>query len=216
MDGEHDADASVGSFGHQDVLTDCIDFGHVDGAVGFIGKMSEVSWIARAHSYLVSTANQEKSNLHPVTRFSYYMDEENLLSVDEDYVDACHWPGDEIAQILSEAYFHALQDTFNCINREEFLLELFEYRNDIGPMTWDSCRWLALANLVWAVGSKWLYQAKLNDDLVFENHLVYYARARALGLDHRVMLDHPGIQGVRALGILSFYLFMNGSVTRYV
>ena len=83
-------------------------------------------------------------------------------------------------------------------------------------MTWDSRRWLALANLAWAIGSRWLSQAKLDDDTGFENHLVYYARARALGLDHRVMLDHPGMQGVRTPGMLSFYLFTNGSVTRYV
>jgi hypothetical protein len=195
---------------------DSIDLGRADGTLSFIGKMSEVSWIARAHSYLVSSVDQEKLNLPHATQFSYYMDEENILSVDEDYVDACYWPGDEIAQILFEAYFHALQGIFNCIDREKFLLELFEYRNNKGPMTWDSRRWLALANLAWAIGSKWLSQAKLNDDLGLENHLVYYARARALGLDHRVMLDHPGMQGVRALGMLSFYLFTNGSVTRYV
>jgi hypothetical protein len=194
---------------------DSIDLCRADGSPSFIGKMSEVSWIARAHSYLVSSVSQEKLNLPHATRFSYYMDEENILSVDEDYVEACHWPGDEIAQILSEAYFHALQGIFNWIDREKFLLELSEYRNNKGPMTWDSRRWLALANLVWAIGSKWLSQAKLNDDAGFENHLVYYARARALGLDHRVMLDHPGMQGVRALGMLSFYLFTNGSVTRY-
>jgi hypothetical protein len=194
---------------------DSIDLCRADGTPSFIGKMSEVSWIARAHSYLVSSVSQEKLNLPHATRFSYYMDEENILSVDEDYVEACHWPGDEIAQILSEAYFHALQGIFNWIDREKFLLELCDYRNYKGPMTWDSRRWLALANLVWAIGSKWLSQAKLNDDAGFENHLVYYARARALGLDHRVMLDHPGMQGVRALGMLSFYLFTNGSVTRY-
>jgi hypothetical protein len=44
---------------------------------------------------------------------------------------------------------------------------------------------------------------------------VYYARARALGLDHRVMLDAQNLYGVKALSVLSFYLFMNGSVTRY-
>src|SRR4051812_9537578 len=63
----------------------------------------------------------------------------------------------------------------------------------------------AQTNLIWAIGSKWLHQAKLNDDPEIENHSVYYARARALGLDHRVLLDAQSLYGVKAVSVLSFY-----------
>ena len=151
------------------------------GAVGFIGKISEVSWIARAYSYLLAPAGedlgiQEKlSDRTPATQLSYFMDDEDLLSLNEDYVDALHWPGDLTARILCEAFFHALHGIFDCLARERVLAELDGFPRNRRSLSWDQRRWLATTNLMWAIGSKWLQQAKLNDDPGMENHLVYYA-----------------------------------------
>lgn len=218
--GEHYVDATVGSPGRQDMLTHSIDMGRGRGTVGFVGKISEVSWVARAYAYLVSPTNKYSSGQETIsnrisaTQLGYFMDDENLLSIDEDYVDAYHWPGDITAQILSEAFFHALYGIFHSFAREKFLEELSGFPRKQGPLSWDQRRWLALTNLMWAIGSKWLHQAMLNGDSGIENHLVYYARARALGIDHRVMLHDQGLHDVKALGMLSFYLFTNGSVSR--
>ncbi|ETI22146.1 hypothetical protein G647_06219 [Cladophialophora carrionii CBS 160.54] len=217
---EQYTDASLGSPVGQDVLTHSIDVGRGRGAVGFIGKISEVSWIARAYSYLITPATEdfampEKISNHiPATQFNYFMDDEDLLSLDEDYVDALHWPGDLTARILCEAFFHALHGSFNCLARGRVLEELNKFPHNRMQLSWDQRRWLAVANLMWAIGSKWLHHAMLDDEPGMESHLVYYARARALGLDHRVMLDNPGLHGINALGLLSFYLFTNGSVSR--
>jgi hypothetical protein len=221
LGGEHYVDASVGSPGRQDLLMHSVDMGRGGGTVGFIGKISEMSWITRAYSYLVCPddgqpgGHANTSERSSATHLGYFMDDENLLSVDEDYVNAFHWPGGIVAQILSEAFFHALHGIFDCFAREIFLAELHDFPRHQASLSWDQRRWLAQTNLIWAIGSKWLHQAKLNDDPEIENHLVYYARARALGLDHRVMLDAQSLYGVKALSVLSFYLFMNGSVTRY-
>jgi hypothetical protein len=43
---------------------------------------------------------------------------------------------------------------------------------------------------------------------------VYYARARRLGLDHRVVSEHPDVERVQAIGILAFYLLIIGSIAR--
>ena len=191
------------------------------GPIGFIGKISEVSWIARAHSYLVASAGEDletqarMSERTPATRFSFYMDDDNLLSLDEDFVNPLHWPGDATARILFESFFHCLHGIFDCFTREQVLAELDAFPRNRHSLSWDQRKWLAVTNLMWAIGSKWLQRAKLDDDPEMENHLVYYARARALGLDHRVLLDHPGLQGINALGMLSFYLFINGSISRY-
>ena len=218
--GENYVDASVGSPGRQDLLTHSIDMGRGRGTVGFIGKISEVSWIARAYSYLVSSTDihsggqETPSQRNSAAQLGYFIDDENLLSIDEDHIDAIHWPGDIAARILCEAFFHALHGVFNGFTREEFLEELGEFPRNQRSLSWDQRRWLALTNLVWAIGSKWLHQAMLDDQPGIENHLVYYARARALGLDHRIMLNDQGLYSVRALGMLSFYLFTNGSVNR--
>jgi len=193
---------------------------HGDGNAGFIGKISELSWIARACSYLDHPSNRgvpknEAMDEHySATQFNYYTDDDNLLSIDEDHVDALHWPGDVTVKILSEGFFHALHGIFDSFSREQFLEDLDDFRRVPHPLSWDQRRWLGVANLMWAIGSKWMNRSMLNDDPTIESHLVYYARARALGIDHRIMLDHPGIQGVRSLGLLSVYLFINGSINR--
>ena len=43
-----------------------------------------------------------------------------------------------------------------------------------------------------------------------EHHLIYYARAQALGLDHRIHFDHVDIERVEELGLIAFYLLLNG------
>lgn len=54
----------------------------------------------------------------------------------------------------------------------------------------------------------------MNGEAPPDTHQDYYARARALGLDHRVVFDHPDIDQVQGMGLLSLYLLFNGSVTR--
>jgi hypothetical protein len=117
---------------------------------------------------------------------------------------------------LAEAYFHAIQGAFVFVHRERFLDALAHFSRKQSPLSWVERRWLALANLVFALGAKWLRQTEPDDSLVVHNHLEFYARARALGLDHRIVFDHPVLEQIQALGLLAFYLFVNGSIFRYV
>ncbi|KAK5202660.1 hypothetical protein LTR96_011402 [Exophiala xenobiotica] len=219
--GEHYIDASVGSPGHQNLLTQPLGIGNDGGMVGFIGKMSEVSWLARAQHHLLSgvdgrSARQgQPSDDDAATQFTYFMDEEDILSVDEDYVDPLHWPGEPAVQILSEAFFHSVPNALHGISREQFLGELHAFAQYHGSLSWDQRRWLALTNLIWALGSRWLHKSMLADLPGLDNHLVFYARARALGLDHRVILGDPDIHGVKKLGLLSLYLYTNGSASSH-
>jgi hypothetical protein len=120
------------------------------------------------------------------------------------------------ALILTEAFFHAMGGAFCFVLREQFLQEMFSFSKWGATRGWNQRRWLAQANLMWAIDSKWLQITKLDDLANVENHLMYYARARALGLDHRMMFDHPDLARVQDIGLLAFYLLMNGSITKYV
>ena len=187
--------------------------------------MSEISWIQRAfetvrnhedkvHSGLYETKKPE--DFEEITDFEYFLDDTDLLAIDEDYVDHYHWPSTETVVILSEAFFHSMQGAYPFILREQFLQEAFIYKDKGKIPSWGQRRWLSMANLVWAIGSRWLHMTKMDDPALNEDHVVYYARARALGLDHRVMFDHPDIERVEGIGLLAFYLLINGSITRYV
>lgn len=211
----------VGSPGKLDELTVVVNLDSGKGASGFVGKMSEMTWIQRAWEHLSDPRPKTNREVRPevdhllstTQNFNYFMDDTNVLAIDEDDINELDRPPLETAVILSEAYFHALQGAFHFVGRDKFLTTLHSFPHQTA-LDWSQRRWLALANLVWAIGSKWLQISKLDHIYRSDSHLVYYARARRLGLDHRVMFDHPDIERVQAMGILAFYLFINGSIAR--
>lgn len=218
------AGSGVGSPGKQGELAEVVDLGQGAGASGYIGKMSEMSWIQRAFETLRGQSDKLRPEAQigdadhsftTTTAFNYFLDDDDILAVDEDFVDQYHTPDPQSALILSEAYFHAMQGAFPFVIRDRFLQDMFALRQKARGLSWSDRRWLALANLVWAIGSKWLENTKMGDSDAFDSHQMYYARARALGLDHRIMFDHPNLERVQGIGILSFYLLVNGSITRY-
>ncbi|KAK5188956.1 hypothetical protein LTR92_011048 [Exophiala xenobiotica] len=218
------AASRVGSLGRQGELAHVVDLDSGTGASGFIGKMSETSWIQHAFEILdyqrppagevPELATGELDHLSTAKHFSFFMDDLDVLAVDEDLVDPDEWPPAQTAALLSEAYFHAMQDTFPFVDREPFLRRVFSYPRERSVPSWSQRGWLAVANIVWAIGDKWLQMTRLDHQEAQDTHLVYYARARALGLDHRVMFDHPDVDRVQGIGLLAFYLLINGSIAR--
>jgi hypothetical protein len=221
--GEAHATSSVGSPGSQGTLQHVVTLDRGGGASGFIGKMSEISWIQRAFEIVRGAVTASPADAYvdeldeyvvTTADYSYFMDDTNVLAIDEDFVDQHHWPPPQSIVLLSEAFFHAIQGATCFILREEFLQDAFQFSLSDRRVSWKQMRWMAMANLVWAIGSKWLQMAKLHDSTLMEDHVVYYARARALGLDHRVVFDHPDIERIQGIGLLSFYLLINGSISR--
>ena len=143
---------------------------------------------------------------------SYFMDDENLLSIDEDSVDPHEVPPLPTALILTEAYFHAIQGSFQFVQRRTFLDEMEIYSNYTESPSWTQRRFLALANMIWAVGAQWLHKTRLERQGFAEHHLTYYARARGLGLDHRIQFVESDVQKGRCIANLVFYLLNNGSI----
>ncbi|KAK5244128.1 hypothetical protein LTS13_007976 [Exophiala xenobiotica] len=97
--GEEDVAWSVGSSAKLGELDHVVDLDAGAGACGFVG-----GW-------------------------SYFMDEHNVLAIDEDLVDPYEWPPAETTIILSEAFFHAMQGTFPFVLREPFIQAIFSYQH---------------------------------------------------------------------------------------
>ncbi|KAK5216027.1 hypothetical protein LTR72_010903 [Exophiala xenobiotica] len=97
--GEEDVAWSVGSSAKLGELDHVVDLDAGAGACGFVG-----GW-------------------------SYFMDEHNVLAIDEDLVDPDEWPPAETTIILSEAFFHAMQGTFPFVLREPFIQAIFSYQH---------------------------------------------------------------------------------------
>jgi hypothetical protein len=218
----------VGSPGKQGELSKGVDLEYGGGAAGFIGKASPISWVQRCKEHL-APALPPSRHLNPIettqtqldqhdaaaNKVNYYLDDEDLLSVDEDRLPSEREdiPPPEIAYLLAEACFHSLQGAFMFNYRAEFLETLSRFPPNRPTLSWRQRQWLATANIVFAIGARWLQYTRMDDSITLR-HVEFYARARALGLDHRVVFDHPVLEQIQSLGLLGFYLYINGSIAR--
>ena len=232
--GEAFMTSDIGSPDRQREMAGVVDLDHGTGMAGYVGKMSGMSWLQRVHEYLVGIIPHITPDLsftnpeyHAIdaANLTYFMDDENLLEVDEEWVQPQELPPWQLALVLSEAYFHSMQGAFCFVDRNGFYPELtasYQRAASGKHPTWDDRKYLAMANMMWSVGAKWLELTGLNQrpashfgvSSVPQRHLLYYARARALGLDHRMQLDHPTFALVQGMGILAFHLMANGSIQR--
>lgn len=212
-------------------LTRAVNLGSGKGLNGFVGKISEVSWLYRAWQHCSGQQDVRKQEVgldtiftHPqldtqaalsAEVFIHLVDEEDVLTVEEDFVNALQLPSYETSTLLSEAYFQSCMGTFCFIDRAAFFGELRRYVGKQDTLrSGAGHKWLMKANVVWACGAQWLQTSQIARSADLGSHLVYYARARALGFDHRVPLDHPDSDMVEATGVLAFYLMLNGSVSK--
>lgn len=222
--GENTAPACVGSPGAQDELASVVDLGSGAGAAGFVGKVSEVSWIQRCREILFRQnsggieISQRDLDLHLIRaqHLNYHMDDFELLSVDDESLGALDRPPLKTAVELSEAYFDSLHTVFPFVDADQYREIIQQYFHHPPSASWDERRWLSTANVIFGLGSKWLHLAAPESTYRAEDHLTHYARARALGLDHRLPFDHPTLEQVQALGVLALYLFINNSIAKFV
>jgi hypothetical protein len=186
--------------------------------------MSATSWLRRIFVYLQAPneasvfryTNNEIDAAVTLTLpdLTYYTDEADLLSVDEESVYQHHIPSGEACLLLGEAFFHASLGCFPFVVRHSYISDIQRCRHSDFPSTLSDRGLLSLLNMIWAIASRWIQSSNLNTNIAIDDHLTYYARARALGLDHRLLYDHPDIYRLQGLGLLSFYLIINGSIQR--
>jgi hypothetical protein len=196
------------------------DLGQSEEDLGFFGQMSEISWIYSTTRLLIGVHTTDlRDSQEVVSRdsihakdLSYFMDQSDLHAIKGDSVNARNWPSIETSILLAEAYFHAVPGTFPFMHKPSFFHILTNFPRNKPVLSLSERRWLTVANLIWAVGTKWLQLTNLNR--FAESHELYYARARALGLDHMVLVEKPDIEMIRAIGLLAFYQFINGSIDR--
>ncbi|KPI38806.1 putative transcriptional regulatory protein [Cyphellophora attinorum] len=215
-------------------LTDAVDLDYGNGMPGHAGKMANVAWLQRIKGYLSGNTPHLEFDLGdteideltvPQANLSYWAEDDDLLSIDEDYVESYQLPPLQVALILTESYFAATHGAFRFVDREEILAEVQRLYASIEPTqmpTWTQRLLLALLNIMWAVAAKWLSVTHLDKRQIsdhgvgtsFDHHLTFYARARGLGLDHRVLVDHPSFEMLQSMSVLGFYLLVNGSIHR--
>ena len=151
----------------------------------------------------------EEIAIHEAT---YHCDDLTLLSPDQ--VDAYELPPKQAADMLFQNYLETVHPALPFIGKTTFASQyqtLYENEN-IRP----GDNWLAILNLIFAIGAKYshLIQAEWRGDE--RDHLVYFTRARVLAMNGDSIFSHPDLQQVQVAALMSFYLLTTNQINRQV
>jgi hypothetical protein len=178
-----------------------------------MGKSSEVAWMKKAE---LEFGSERSQGYYPeAPHFSYHEDDLNMFVVDETQVDATAWPTPLVANALVAAYFETVHPSYPILFQKEFEAQFQGFLLGELNLLSASKEWLTLLNLVFAIGARYAHLTSQEYRGDERDHLVYYARARALGLTYRAMYEPPNLQTVRALSLLGIYLISNNQINKY-
>lgn len=148
------------------------------------------------------------TGLNPVSQSSYHCDDVDITISEE--VDRYAVPPPVTVDKLFNVYMDTVHPTFPIINRTAFSEQYHQFARgeDVRP------NWLAILNLIFAIGAKHshLVQADWRGDV--NDDLVYFARARLLGFDGDHILGHSDLQRVQITGLMTFYLMAINQINR--
>ncbi|EXJ64334.1 hypothetical protein A1O7_00670 [Cladophialophora yegresii CBS 114405] len=211
---------------------------------GFMGKNSEITWLQRLREQnkygdvqqdqqgnakqkrLVGMSAASLTSKRPVgdTQIplseadsgftiqdsSYHMDDMSIFTYDA--VDTYELPPPEIADHLFNAYMQRVHSSFPFVGR---LNLTSQFRRVIsGTVQRPPEKWLAIINLIFAIGAK--YSHLINADWKGDerDHLIYFTRARLLTINSETIFQHPDLQMIQVLSLMSLYLLCNSQINR--
>jgi hypothetical protein len=145
---------------------------------------------------------------------NFYLDTDDI---ELDYaVDALELPPIETAQRLYDSYMDTVQDTFPILSRASFTDELSQYytSKDSGTRHKVSDKWLAILNLVFAIGAKHSHLVQADWQADDRDHIIYQSRAFILGLSGPAIMAHPDLMQIQLTALLALYFLSIGRVNR--
>ena len=198
-------------------------------ATGFHGKNSDITWLQRLNRTSPTGSDDEyaqysdvndqtspvshshtlgSTGRNPISQSSYHCDDMEITIPDD--VDRYAVPPPVIVDKLFNVYMDTVHPNFPIISRTDFSEQYHEFARgeDVRP------NWLAILNLIFAIGAKHshLVQAEWRGDV--NDHLVYFTRARLLGFDGNNILGHADLQRVQITGLMTFYLMAINQINR--
>ncbi|KIY00048.1 uncharacterized protein Z520_04686 [Fonsecaea multimorphosa CBS 102226] len=211
---------------------------------GFMGKNSEVTWLQRLREQnkygdlqedrqgnerqqaLAAMSSASLTSRRPVgdTRMplseaddgftvkdsSYHMDDMSIFMYEA--VDAYEMPTPEIADHLFNAYMQRVHSSFPVVGRLNLTTQFRRFIS--GTVQRPPEKWLAILNLIFAIGAKYSHLIKAEWKGDERDHLIYFTRARLLSMNSETIFHHPDLQQIQVLGLMSFYLLCVSQVNR--
>lgn len=226
---ESDVSADAGSTGALDRTDE--DFTR-EGArqTGFMGKNSDVTWLQRLKQENDkddsnedaslgasmkapgdnSVSAQEKGPGYKVSDVSYHLDDFAVTTFEA--VDPYEYPTPDVAHQLFNAYMTRTHPTFPIVGKVNLTTQFNKFVS--GQVQRPPEKWLAIINLIFAIGAKYshLIQAEWKGDE--RDHLIYFTRARLLAVQNDTLFQHPDLQTIQIAGLISLYFMCISQINR--
>ncbi|OJI87463.1 hypothetical protein ASPTUDRAFT_62114 [Aspergillus tubingensis CBS 134.48] len=212
-DGDSDtSNSSVGSLNGLDLVQEDLNRSEKSVATGFFGKNSEIAWMQRLEDEaknrswrkkesLVSEAREAARNrlLLPcspkqgteISTINFYLDDISLPLLDS--VDPYGLPPTGLANQFFTAYVESVHPSFNVVRKTAFV---FQYQRFFSQPIQPSRRWLAILNMIFAIGCRYCQAVNGRADGDYDD-LVYMNRARKLALGEGYIFKHADLQQVQ-------------------
>lgn len=221
--GEKDANGDVGSTGSLDATN--IDTNRNDDtrAEGFMGKSSSINWLRRAKNETVD----EKGEVRPDTMAglagertlsvsNYLTNNTDQGGIEDLPVNPYEFPPRNVAHALVDSYFETVHPACPFFLKCDFLEAFNSFpREHNAILASKDEAWLSLINLVFAIGARLAHLTNANHQGDERDDLLYFARARRLGLDDdHILYRDADLQAISCLGLLVVYLMASNQLNR--
>ncbi|KAJ5511994.1 hypothetical protein N7453_004097 [Penicillium expansum] len=212
--------SSIGSLEAIDRVEEDINRSEHARATGYMGKNSEITWMQRLHREADQRAKGLPGSLEPgqdlktdnalsLHAVNYHLDDLDISVPGP--VQLYAMPPREVADHMFEAYLTTVHPFYPIINKPLFSAQ---YRTFFDSAARPGDKWLAILNMIFAIGAKHghLIDAPWRGDE--KDHLVYMTRARILSMNGDVLFSHPDLQQVQVEGLIAFYLLASDQINR--
>lgn len=191
-------------------------------ATGFMGKNSELTWMQRLKREAdvsagfgeesiptLDSPSSEGTLQYPINESTYHCDDLSMLVLS--HVEPYEVPPRHIADRLFEHYLDTVHPALPIIGKTTFL---DQYRTYYSKNVQAGANWLAILNLIFAIGAKYSCLIRADWGCREGDDLIYFTRARLLGFNTDSLLDHAGLQSVQIAGLIAFYLTAINQINR--
>ena len=229
--GEEDAVSGVGSMGSTDNTNEegFRQYGAEKQAEAFIGQASEEKWLQRLEKELSgSDLSESKPKSYPRTNLAGWMDghrradktdsfqypEDMDTSALGNQIDPYGLPVKSAADALVRTYFATVHPFFPIIDQASFSHQFDEYFTMSESETFKDRTFITTLQIVFAIGAVHAHRTGAEwagDD---RDHLLYFARARILGMEMGILSDMVHHGQVQVFGLSGMYFMATNQINR--
>ncbi|KAJ5382637.1 hypothetical protein N7517_000548 [Penicillium concentricum] len=217
---EPSSPSSIGSLEAIDRVEEDINRSEHARATGYMGKNSEITWMQRLQREADQRSKGLPGSLEPgqdlktddalaMHAVNYHLDDLDISVPGP--VQLYAMPPREVADHMFEAYLTTVHPFFPIINKPLFSAQ---YRTFFDSTARPGDKWLAILNMIFAIGAKHGHLIDAPWSVDEKDHLVYLTRARILSMNGDVLFSHPDLQQVQVEALIAFYLLASDQINR--